>query len=122
MVVGMILDAFREQDAVVVYLADHGDNIYDGPSHRYGRTAGGLTDEESKKNIREIPLMIWCSERYMKKRPEVLERLQLRAHQPVCLDDVAHLLFDLGGITCNFSEPARSLLSDTYHPHLTAIE
>ena len=122
MVVGMILDAFREQDAVVVYLADHGDNIYDGPSHRYGRTAGGLTDEESKKNIREIPLMIWCSERYVKKRPEILERLQLRAHQPVCLDDVAHLLFDLGGITCNFSEPARSLLSDTYHPHLTAIE
>ena len=122
MVVGMILDAFREQDAVVVYLSDHGDNIYDGPGHRYGRTAGGLTDEESKKNIREIPFLVWCSETFLQKRPEVYERLCLRAHQPVCLDDVAHLLFDLGGITCNFSTPSRSLLSPTYLPHLTAIE
>ena len=122
MVVGMILDAFREQDAVVVYLSDHGDNIYDGPGHRYGRTAGGLTDEESKKNIREIPFLVWCSETFLQKRPEVYERLRLRAHQPVCLDDVAHLLFDLGGITCNFSTPSRSLLSPTYLPHLTAIE
>lgn len=122
MVLGMILDAFRQQDAVLVYLSDHGDNIYDGPGHRYGRLAGGLTDEESKRNIREIPLMVWCSERFVAKRPAVYKHIQQQAHQTVCLDDVAHLLFDLGGITCNYSEPSRSVLNTGYHPHQTAIE
>lgn len=121
-VLGMIMDAFREQDAVLVYLSDHGDNIFDGPSHRYGRLAGGLTDEESKRNVREIPFMIWCSDRFVAKRPAVFEEIKLRAHLPVCLDDVAHLLFDLGGITSNYSDPARSLLNSAYHPHTTAIE
>ena len=122
MVVGMILDAFREQDAVVVYLSDHGDNIYDGPAHRYGRLAGGLTDEESKRHLREIPFMVWCSEGFVAKRPEVFEEIQRRAHEPVCLDDVAYLLFDLGGISSNFSAPSRSLLQAGYRPHQTAME
>ena len=74
------------------------------------------------RNVREIPFVIWCSDRFVAKRPAVFEEIKLRAHLPVCLDDVAHLLFDLGGITSNYSDPARSLLNPVYHPHTTAIE
>ena len=66
--------------------------------------------------------MVWCSEGFVAKRLEVFEEIQRRAHEPVCLDDVAYLLFDLGGISSNFSAPSRSLLQAGYRPHQTAME
>lgn len=122
MVLGMILDAFRQQDVVLVYLSDHGDNIYDGPQRRYGRPAGGLYDEESKRNIREIPFIIWWSDVFAAKRPEVVETIRQRSRRMVCLDDVAYLLFDLGGISSNFSCPSRSVIHTNYRPHRIAME
>lgn len=117
-----IIDAFRDQDAVLVYLSDHGENVYDGPHHRYGRDAGALRDEESMKYIREIPFLIWCSESFVEKRPALYEHIRQCAHRPLCSDDVAYLLFDLGGIAFNRSNPARSVLNEHYHSHTTAVE
>lgn len=121
-VVGMIIDEFRDQDAVLVYLSDHGENVYDGPCHRYGRDAGALSDEESMRNIREIPFLVWCSERFVARRPSLYERIQASAQRLVCSDDVAYLLFDLGGISFNWDDQARSVLSGEFRPHTTAIE
>ena len=122
LVLHAVIDAFREQDAVLVYLSDHGENVYDGPCHRYGRDAGALSDEESMRNIREIPFFIWCSETFVSRRPSLYERISQCAQRNLCSDDVAYLLFDLGGISSNMGNPTRSALSEQYHPHATAVE
>lgn len=121
-VLEMIIDEFRNQDAVLVYLSDHGDNIYDGPSHRYGRNVGNLIDEESINNIRQIPFIIWCSDLYICKRPDKYSSIKNSSHQPVCLDDVAYLLFDLGGVNTNYSDSTRSVINSSYKPHRTALK
>ena len=121
-VMRMILDEFRNDDAVVIYLSDHGENIYDGVGHRYGRNVGELYDAESKYNVREIPFMIWCTDTFINKRPEVYEIIKRARELPVCLDDVAYLLFDLGYIDFNYHKPERSVINPQYHPHKTIVE
>jgi heptose-I-phosphate ethanolaminephosphotransferase len=74
------------------------------------------------RNIREIPFLVWCSERFVARRPSLYERIQASAQRLVCSDDVAYLLFDLGGISFNWDDQARSVLSGEFRPHTTAIE
>ena len=121
-VMNMIFDEFRNDDAVVIYLSDHGDNIYDGVGHRYGRNVGELYDDETKCNVREIPFMIWCTDVFINKRPELYENIKRAKALPVCLDDIAYLLFDLGDINFNFHKPERSVINPQYHPHKTVVE
>lgn len=121
-VMDMILDEFRNDDAIVIYLSDHGENIYDGVGHRYGRNIGELNDDESKYNVREIPFMIWCTDSFINKRPEVYDKIKRARDLPVCLDDVAYLLFDLAHIDFNFHKPERSVINPQYHPHKTVME
>lgn len=121
-VMRMILDEFRNDDAVVIYFSDHGENIFDGKGHRYGRNIGELSDEESAYNVRQIPFMIWCSDTFIHHRPEMYHAIRQASELPVCIDDVAYLLFDLGYIDFNYHQPERSLVNSQYHPHQTAME
>ncbi len=121
-VMRMILDEFRNDDAVVIYFSDHGENIFDGKGHRYGRNVGELYDEESAYNIRQIPFMIWCSDTFIRYRPEKYDAIKQASKLPLCIDDVAYMLFDLADIDFKYFKPERSVINPQYHPHKTALE
>lgn len=120
-VMHMIINEFRNDDAIVIYLSDHGENIFDGKGHRFGRI-GNVFDEESMYNLRQIPFMIWCSDTFICSRPEKYNAIKYASNLPLCLDDVAYMLFDLAGINFNYFKPERSALNSQYHPHKTALE
>ena len=65
--------------------------------------------------------MIWCTDTFINKRPEVYEIIKRARELPVCLDDVAYLLFDLGHIDFNYQKPERSVINPQYHPHKTIV-
>ena len=121
-VMHMIIDEFRNDDAVVIYFSDHGENIFDGKGHRYGRNIGELSDEESVYNVRQIPFMIWCSDTFIRYRPEKYDAIKQTSKLPLCIDDVAYMLFDLADIDFNYFRPERSAINPQYHPHKTALE
>lgn len=116
-----IIEEFRKQDAVLIYLSDHGENIYDGETHRLGRILP-LDDKESVINIRQIPFLVWCSDSFIIKRPEKFKAIKTATNQAVCIDDVAHLLFDLAGIHFPLFDSTRSVINPAYSPHGTKIE
>ena len=121
-VMQMIIDEFRTNDAVLIYFSDHGENIFDGKGHRYGRNIGELSDEESVHNVRQVPFMIWCSDTYIRNRPEKYEAIKHASKLPLCVDDVAYMIFDLADIDFNYFKPERSAINSQYHPHKTALE
>lgn len=116
-----IIEEFRKEDAVLVYLSDHGENIFDGKGHRLGRERP-LDDKESIINIRQIPFLVWCSDSFIIKRPEKYKAIKNAANKPVCSDDVAYLLFDLAGINSYLIDSTRSVISPCFSPHKTKIE
>ena len=120
-VVYTILNCFRQKDAVIIYLSDHGENVFDGESLSLGRTFDKLDSEEVVENINHIPFIVWCSEVYIAKHPEKYESLKLSSNKAFCSDDVPYLLFDIASIDMNYNNESRSLIGKKFVPHHTNI-
>lgn len=121
-VVQQIIDCFRHLNAVVIYLSDHGENIYDGKTLTLGRTFDHSNEKEAIENIYKIPFMIWCSDEFIANHPEKFDLLKSSSNQRFCSDDVPFLLFDLASINFNYSNDERNFISPKYQPHKTVIK
>lgn len=117
-----ITDAFKDVDAVVVYLSDHGEQIYDGADHVYGRMFGSQQSEATLKNVYQVPLMVWCSDTYRAKHPDDFLRLSEARDREVCTADIPYLLYDLAGIDFNYHHPERSFIHPSFQSHQTILQ
>ena len=120
-VLGIIIDSFRKTDAVVIYLSDHGEQIYDGSEQNYGRAFSGEQDEETLRNVYHIPMMIWCSDGYIAHHAEQYQRIQASAERKFCSADIPYLLFDLAGVDFNHNRREQSVIDSLFKPHETII-
>lgn len=121
-VVSKIIDYFREKDAIIVYLSDHGEQIYDGIQHYFGRTFGSIKDSETIHHVYEVPFMIWCSHSFKEKHSHLFHCIRQSVSNRICIDDVAYLLFDLASIDFNYHQKNRSYISSDYHSHQTLFQ
>lgn len=122
MVVKRIINEFSNIDAVVVYLSDHGEQIYDDGNDYFGRVFGSYNEPTALKNVYEIPFMIWCSDSFMIHHPQQYSAIKSSSHRYLCVDDVAYLLFDLAGIDFNYHCKERSVINEHYKPHHTIYD
>lgn len=112
-VVGEILDRCRTRDAVVVYLSDHGEEVFDY-AHRNGRIHDATLSPDCCRHQYEIPFMIWMSDRYRAARPELAAAIARAVDRPYMTDDLPHLLLDLAGLSCRWFDPTRSVVNDRF--------
>lgn len=121
-VISDILSFFNNTDAVIIYLSDHGEQIYDDDNHYFGRVFGSDKDKTTLKNVYQVPLMIWCSNLFIQQHPDKYNAIMASVNRSVCIDDIAYLMFDLADIDFNFNKPSRSMINSSYHAHETVIE
>ena len=88
-VIAQIISIFRDQSSVMVYLSDHGENVYD-----IGDCVGRLSDIPY---FYEIPFMIWCSDKYNLQHVDIVDCIQESVNKPLMADNLGHLLLRLGG-------------------------
>lgn len=112
-VVDSIFSLFSEEEAVCVYISDHGDEVNDYRLHLGRSHERPLTANQVKYQF-EIPMMIWFSDSYRERHPEVVSRLRERVDTPYMVDDMPHLLFDLAGIASPHFNRNYSLLDEDY--------
>ena len=113
-VVATILDQFREQDAIVIYLSDHGEEVYDYRDHM-GRSHEPIVTPERAKYQFEIPFMIWMSDKYKQNHLDMVARIERSVDRPYMIDDLPHLMLDLAGIECEWFDPTRSVINDKFN-------
>ena len=106
---------YSEKDAVVIYFADHGDEANDYRLHK-GRARGLETLGAPCLHCQlDIPFMIYTSESFVKRHPEIVSRIKDSIHRPFMTDDLPHLLFDIANIKTKWYEPSRSLIHSKYN-------
>ena len=105
-VIAQIISIFRDQSSVLVYLSDHGENVYD-----IGDCVGRLSDIPY---FYEIPFMIWCSDKYKKQHGDIVESIQKSIDKPLMSDNLCHLLMRLGGVKSVYYHENRDVLSPQY--------
>lgn len=119
-VVNAIFDLFRDRNAVVVYLSDHGEETYDYKDGIWRKYEG--LDAQWLRHIHNIPFMVWCSDIYLARHPEKRSSIAEAAKRPFSIDNLCHILFHLGGVQTPYYIADRDVLSPQFRPRPRIVE
>ncbi len=108
-IVSGIIDKFRDTDALVIYLPDHGETIYDD-----GSNFAGHVEENPNHYTLEVPMVIWASEKFRARYPEKWAAIRSAVDRPYMTDDMIHTILDLADIRTREFDPAKSLVNPAF--------
>ena len=114
-VVTEIVKKFENDDAIVIYMPDHGEECYEGDMHFYCRMHSAKVDARLAHAEFDIPFWIWCSPKYVRRRPEVFRQVVQARHRRFMTDALPHLLLYLGGIAAPDYHEEYNLISPNYN-------
>jgi len=107
-----IINHYRNTNAVIVYLSDHGEEIYD-----YRNSKGRKNIPMNRMLLKyqyEIPFVIWCSDTYKKKHPKLISLFQSALNTPMTSDNVCNLLFRIASLKTPYYRKKYDILSSNY--------
>ena len=96
-VIRQLVGLYQHQNTVMVYVSDHGEEVYDYRGS-YGRDdwSMGSSPRQVLRYQYMVPLMVWCSDAYLKRHPQVAVQLRESLDKPLMLDNTCHLLPQFG--------------------------
>lgn len=113
-IVDQIIQRFEDEDAIVVYVPDHGEECYGGGLHFYGRMHSVGIDARMAHEEFEIPFWIYCSPKYRERHPDVFRAVRECRDRPYMTDALPHLLLYLAGIHSKDYRGSLNVLSPDY--------
>ena len=113
-IMACITQRFEDKDAVVIYMPDHGEEIFDGSPYMYGRMHGANIDYRLARNEMEIPFWIWGSPQYRENHPYGWLAIQNAKDRSLMIDALPHLLLYLGGISTPLYREELNVISPDY--------
>ncbi len=120
-VIGNIIQYYSQRNAVILYLSDHGDEVYDYRDV-VGRTHEPVKQKQALKYQYEIPMILWCSDQFMNTHPTIMENVRRAVLRPFSSDNIPQLLMGLSGIHSSFYEPKKDVLSNQYECGIRIIQ
>ena len=106
---------FADRDAVVIYVPDHGEEVFDSEPYTSGRLHNADIDYRLARNEMEIPFWIWGSPLYRENHPYGWQAIQAAKDRPLMIDALPHLLLFLGGISTPLYRPELNIISPDYN-------
>ena len=88
-----ILNEFEDDDAVVVYLSDHGEDIFITSDNYFGH---GIP--QTQEVCYDIPFMVYTSELFREKHPELQRRIENSVNRPYRTDSIMYTIMDIAGV------------------------
>ena len=115
-VVNQIVERFKKQDAVIIYMPDHGEEVF-GPGARHfcGRMHDAVITKRLADEEFRIPMWIYCTPKYRRNHPEVFRAIKRAKGKKFMTDATSHLLLGLAGIHSKYYRPEYDLLSPQYN-------
>ena len=114
-VLQQIIGLYEQQNTIVVYLSDHGEEVYDYRENS-GRDDWGM-GSDPRQVLRwqyMVPFVVWCSDKYAATHPDIIKQLQNATSRPAMLDNVCQLLFHLSDLKTPYYNKTRDVLSSDY--------
>ncbi|GAA8459549.1 hypothetical protein KKKH21_14470 [Helicobacter pylori] len=100
-----IFNLFKDKDAIVFYLRDHAQDMFEsGPTYGHRCSKAGL----------EIPFMIYVSDIFKEKHPEKVKLIKNALNKPFMSDDLIHSLLPLVGIHTKDEIESKNLFSPKF--------
>ena len=113
-IVDQIIRRFERQDAVIIYMPDHGEECFEGDTHFFCRMHSAKIDARLAHAEFDIPFWIWCSNQFAVKHPDVYKAIRQARHRRYMTDALPHLLLYLAGIETKAYQERHNILSPAY--------
>ena len=113
-IVYAITQRFIDKDAMVIYMPDHSEEIFDGEPYIYGRLHSTEIDYRLARNEMEIPFWVWGSPQYRENHPYGWKAIQAAKDRPMMTDILPHFLLYLGGISTPLYREELNVISPKY--------
>lgn len=114
-ILDQIIRRFEKQNAVIIYLADHGEEVYDGIRNKHGRVHSYNISPRLAHEEYEIPMWFYCTEPFIRTHPELFRRIRSQRDKPFMTDALPHLLLYLAGIHTSHYDERCNILSPSYN-------
>ena len=108
-VIDAVIRRFEDKDAIVVYTPDHGEDVMEENVRMPGHY-----EMNPNRQMVEIPMIVWVSDKFREKRPGLVERIRRSAARPFVTDDMIHTLLDLMQISTKEYCGRFSVINDRY--------
>lgn len=113
MIIKKIIDIFSNSSSILVYLSDHGEEVYDyrnfvGRSHEENKT------QQALKYQYNIPMVVWCSDKFMKLYPEKTTSIKKAINKPFLSSNISQMLLSLASIKTPFYREDKDILNKQY--------
>lgn len=99
MIVDSIIEKYKNKNVIIFYFSDHGMDIFESTEQYAGH--GLYSSQESKKISSHIPFMIFLTNDFQKKYPELVSRIKNSNNKDYCTDKFIYTLMDICGIQFN---------------------
>lgn len=114
-IVDQIVKRFANEEAVVIYMPDHGEECFEGNRGIICRNHSAEIDYDLARYEFAVPFWIYCSSKYIEKHPKVFEQIKAVRHKRFMTDALPHLLLHLGGIKAKDYRSEYDILSPQYN-------
>ena len=114
-IVDQIIKLYKNRDAVVVYMPDHGEECYEGNRGFICRNHSATIDYDLAHYEFEIPFWIYCSPKYARRHPEMVKEIKAAKDRRFMTDALPHLLMHLAGISAPDYHKEYDVLSNDYN-------
>lgn len=107
-VLSEIFKRFENEDSLIIYISDHGEDVYDSGDNFLH------SDSKISRFMLEIPFIIYASDKFIQKHPELYARIKNATKKPFMIDDLSHAIIDIAGFNIDGFENSRSLFSENF--------
>lgn len=114
-IVDEICRRFENDDAIVIYMPDHGEECYEGTRNMICRNHSGSVDYALAKYEFEIPFWVFCSHKYVVRHPEIYQQIIQSRDRRLMTDALPHMLLYLAGIHTKDYHAEYNILSPDYN-------
>jgi heptose-I-phosphate ethanolaminephosphotransferase len=120
-IVNQIVKRFAHQNAIVIYMPDHGEECYEGNRGFICRNHSSVINWPLAHYEFEIPFWIYCSKDYIRHNPEIFQQVIEARHRKFMTDALPDMLLYLAGIHTKYYHAKYNLLSPEYDENRSRI-
>lgn len=113
-IVDQIVRRFEDKNAIVIYMPDHGEEIFEPGRNQLCRNHSSAVDWPIAHYEFEVPFWIWCSHKYAVSHPDVFKAVKDAKNKRFMTDAMPHALVWLAGIHSKDYNPRYNILSPDY--------
>ena len=114
-VIHSIIDMYKDEDVILLYFSDHGDECNDFRPH-VGRSFDWKSaGAQVLRHQFDIPFLLYVTDSYKQHHPQIVDEISKAVGRRFMIDDLPHLLVYLAGIETNWYRPQRNIIHSDYN-------